>query len=71
MEITQEEGFSDFELILGPTADFWSPLMPRGATIKIMHPQCIADEITGKYVGEVLNSGFMIKSENIPEFSDF
>ena len=44
-EIAQEEGFSDFELILSLTADFWSPLMARGATIKILQPQWLADEI--------------------------
>ena len=44
-EITKEEVFSDFELILSPTADFWTPLMARGATIKILQPQWLADEI--------------------------
>ena len=44
-EITKEEEFSDFELILSPTADFWTPLMARGATIKIMQPQWLADVI--------------------------
>ena len=44
-EIAHEEGFSDFELILSPTADFWTPLMARGATIKILQPQWLADEI--------------------------
>ena len=44
-EIAHEEEFSDFELILSPTADFWTPLMARGATIKILQPQWLADEI--------------------------
>ena len=44
-EITKEEEFSDFEMILSPTADFWTPLMARGATIKILQPQWLADEI--------------------------
>ena len=44
-EITKEEEFSDFELVLSPTADFWTPLMARGATIKILQPQWLADEI--------------------------
>ena len=44
-EITKEEEFSDFELVLSPTADFWTPLMARGATIKIMQPQWLADVI--------------------------
>ena len=45
IEIAQGEGFSDFEMVLSPTADFWSPLMARGATIKVLHPQWLADEI--------------------------
>ena len=44
-EIAHEEEFSDFELILSPTADFWTPLMARGATIKILQPQWLADVI--------------------------
>ena len=45
IEIAQGEGFSDFEMVLSPTADFWSPLMARGATIKVLRPQWLADEI--------------------------
>ena len=44
-EIDRAEGYSDYELLLSPTADFWSPLMARGATIKVLHPQWLADEI--------------------------
>ena len=44
-EIVTEEGYSDFELTLSPTADFWTPLMSRGAAIKILQPQWLADEI--------------------------
>lgn len=44
-EIATEEGYSDFELTLSPTADFWTPLMSRGAAIKILQPQWLADEI--------------------------
>lgn len=44
-EIAQEEEFSDFELILSPTADFWTPLVARGAAIKVLQPQWLADEI--------------------------
>ena len=44
-EIAQGEGYSDFEMVLSPTADFWSPLMARGATIKVLQPQWLADEI--------------------------
>ena len=44
-EIAQGEGYSDFEMVLSPTADFWSPLMARGATIKVLQPPWLADEI--------------------------
>ena len=44
-EIAIEDGFSDFELILSPTADFWTPLMARGYAIKVLQPQWLADEI--------------------------
>lgn len=44
-EIAQGEGYSDFEMVLSPTADFWSPLMARGATIKVLQPLWLADEI--------------------------
>lgn len=44
-EIAIEEGYSDFELTLSPTADFWTPLLSRGAAIKILQPQWLADEI--------------------------
>ena len=44
-EILKEDDYSDFELILRPTADFWTPLMSRGAAIKILQPQWLADEI--------------------------
>ena len=39
------EEYSDFELRLSPTADFFSPLLARGAAIKILEPQWLADEI--------------------------
>lgn len=44
-EIATEEGYSDFELTLSPTADFWTLLMSRGSAIKILQPQWLADEI--------------------------
>lgn len=46
-EVCTEEKYSDFELTLSPTADFFSPLMARGAAIKILEPQWLADEIKG------------------------
>lgn len=44
-EITTEEDYSDFELTLSPTADFLTPLLSRGAMIKVLQPQWLADEI--------------------------
>jgi predicted DNA-binding transcriptional regulator YafY len=44
-EIEAGEGYTDFALILRPTADFFSPLLARGAAIKILGPQWLADEI--------------------------
>ena len=44
-EIAIEDGYSDFELTLSPTADFLTPLMSRGSAIKILQPQWLADEI--------------------------
>ena len=37
--------YSDFELTLRPTADFFSPLLARGAAIRILAPQWLADGI--------------------------
>ncbi|MBR5735997.1 MAG: WYL domain-containing protein [Bacteroidales bacterium] len=44
-EVGQGEGYSDFELRLRPTADFFSPLLARGAALKVLEPQWLADEI--------------------------
>lgn len=49
-EIAIEEDYSDFELILSPTADFWTPLLSRGAAIKILQPQWLADEIKRRHL---------------------
>ena len=46
-EICKEEDFSDFELQLSPTSDFWTPLLSRGAAIKVLQPQWLAEEIRG------------------------
>ena len=45
VEVDQTENHSDFQLTLSPTADFFSPLLSRGAAIKILEPQWLADEI--------------------------
>lgn len=44
-EIATEDGYSDFEMTLSPTSDFWTPLMSRGSAIKILQPQWLAGEI--------------------------
>lgn len=49
-EIAIEEGYSDFELTLSPTADFWTPLLSRGSAIKILQPQWLADEIKRQHL---------------------
>ena len=43
--IESTEDYTDFELILRPTADFFSPLLSRGAAIKIVEPAWLAGEI--------------------------
>ena len=44
-EVEQGDDYTDFELLLSPTADFFSPLLARGAAIKVLQPQWLADEI--------------------------
>ena len=44
-EVDNADGYSDFELTLSPTADFWTPLVARWATIKILQPQWLEEEI--------------------------
>lgn len=44
-EVVCTEKYSDFELMLSPTADFWTPLVSRGPAIKVLEPQWLADEI--------------------------
>ena len=48
-EIETGAEFSDFELTLRPTADFFSPLLARGSAIKILAPQWLADEIKAQH----------------------
>jgi predicted DNA-binding transcriptional regulator YafY len=45
IEVEKADEYSDFQLTLSPTADFFSPLLSRGAAIKILEPQWLADEI--------------------------
>jgi hypothetical protein len=44
-EIERGEGYTDFELTLRPTADFFTPLLSRGSAIMILEPQWVADEV--------------------------
>lgn len=49
-EVATEEGYSDFELEIRPTADFLTPLLSRGAQIKVLEPKWLADEIKAQHV---------------------
>lgn len=44
-EIETTDEWSDFEIHIRPTADFYTPLLARGPQIKVMEPQWLADEI--------------------------
>lgn len=44
-EVGAGEGYVDFELTLRPTADFFSPLLSRGAAIRVLEPAWLAEEI--------------------------
>ena len=44
-EVATTEEYSDFEMVLRPTADFFSPLLSRGAAIKILEPESLANDI--------------------------
>jgi hypothetical protein len=44
-EVEETSAYSDFELFLSPTPDFYTPLVSRGPAIKILEPQWLADEI--------------------------
>lgn len=49
-ELEQGDDYTDFELLLSPTADFFSPLLARGAAIKVLQPQWLADEIKQQHL---------------------
>lgn len=48
-ELAQGDGFADFELTLRPTEDFYTPLLARGAAIKVLEPQALADAIKARH----------------------
>lgn len=49
-EVETTEDWSDFELQIRPTADFFSPLLSRGPLIQVMEPQWLADEIKRQHL---------------------
>ena len=48
-EVESGEDYADFELTLRPTEDFYTPLLSRGAAIKVLEPQWLAEEIQLKH----------------------
>ena len=44
-EVCTTDDYSDFEMTLSPTEDFFSPLLARGAAIKVLEPSWLAEEI--------------------------
>ena len=44
-EIKTGKDYADFEVTLRPTDDFYTPLLSRGASIKVLQPKWLADEI--------------------------
>ena len=49
-EVATEEEYSDFELTLKLTPDFYTPLLSRGPLIKVLSPQWLADEIRRQHI---------------------
>lgn len=45
IQTVEEQDFADFELNLRPTTDFKGQLMSRGAWLKVLEPQWLADEM--------------------------
>lgn len=48
-EVETTDDWSDFELKIRPTADFFTPLLSRGPLIQVMQPQWLADEIRAQH----------------------
>ncbi|MBR4312940.1 MAG: WYL domain-containing protein [Bacteroidaceae bacterium] len=44
-ELNATDEYTDFELTLRPTADFITPLLSRGAAIRVLSPQWLADTV--------------------------
>ena len=49
-EVATEDDYSDFELTLRPTPDFYTPLLSRSPLIKVLSPQWLADEIKRQHL---------------------
>ena len=49
-EVLTEEGYSDFELKIRPSADFFTPLPSRGAQIKVLEPKWLTNEIKAQHL---------------------
>ena len=45
IQVSDEQDYADFELFIRPTTDFKGQLLSRGACLKIMEPQWLADVI--------------------------
>ena len=43
--IAVTDEYTDFEMTLRPTADFYSPLLARGGAIKVLEPESVANDI--------------------------
>lgn len=49
-EVNTTPEWSDFEIQMRPTADFFSPLLARGPMIKVLEPQWLAEEIRNQHL---------------------
>lgn len=49
-EVGTAAEWSDFEMQLRPSSDFLTPLLSRGALIKVIEPQWLADEIKRQHI---------------------
>ena len=44
-ELKAGEGYTDYELTLRPTEDFFTPIVAKGASLKVLSPKWLADAI--------------------------
>jgi len=45
IQCDEKQDFADFELVVRPTTDFKGQLLSRGAWLKVLEPQWLADEM--------------------------